>query len=137
MSLSPPAVQLGAADPLAAVSCAHDQAQVPPEMHAEQGIRQASLNLESPQERSHAQTPSSDLGAGSAPPHKALCDVVDTQSPAAACGTGDAQDSTAIPMSAPPTMNGGDDPNQGKTINYCPVSWGAYWGLQRSKRSRR
>jgi hypothetical protein len=118
MSLSPPAVQLGAADPLAAVSCAHDQAQaqMPPEMHAEQGIQQASLNLESPQERSHAQSPASDLGAGSAPPHKALRDVVDTQSPAAACGTGDAQDLTAIPMSAPPTMNGGDDPNQGKTI---------------------
>jgi hypothetical protein len=80
MSLSPPAVQLGAAEPLAAVFCAHDQtqAQMQSEMHAEQGIRQASLNLESPQERSHAQTPSNDLSAGSAPPHKAPRDVVDT-----------------------------------------------------------
>lgn len=125
MSLDSSAVPLGVAEPWAAVPCAHahdqTQAQMQPAMHdecAEQGIRQASSYLESPQEHEHehTKTPSNYLGAGSAPPHKAPQDVVDAPSHAAAGVTSKAQDPTPIPMSAPPTMNQGDNPNRGKTF---------------------
>jgi hypothetical protein len=124
MSFAPPAVQLGAAEPLATVQSAHDQAQMQmqSELHegAEQGIRLASLiHLESPQD-SHVKTHSNDLGAGSSLPQNHPHDVVD-QSQAAACVTKGAQDTQAIQLSSWPTMNGGDDLHQSKTFNYSIV----------------
>ncbi|KAN0112583.1 Protein of unknown function (DUF4050) domain containing protein [Hyaloscypha variabilis] len=109
------AVQLDAAEPLAAASSAHDQtqAQTQSEMHAEcaeQGTVRASFDLESPPEHSHAQPPKSDLGAGSPLPHIAPRHVVDPHQRQAAAGvTRDAQESTAIPTT-PRTMNRGDNP---------------------------
>jgi hypothetical protein len=134
MSFAPPAVQLGAAEPLAAVESAHDQVhaqmQIQSEMHerAEQGIQLASsslAHLESPQD-SHVRTPSNDLGAGSSLLQNHPHDVVD-QSQAAACVTKDAQDPQAIQLSSWPTMNGGDVLHQGKTFNYGTAS---FWWLQ-------
>jgi len=126
MSLDHFAVQQGAAEPWTARSSAHDQAQMQRKMHAEcaeQGTLKASLDLESPLQDSHAQTPSSDLGAGSLLPRPAIPappaprNVVDAhQSQAAAGVTSDAQTSAAIPIPAR-TMNGEEKLYQGKTFN--------------------
>jgi len=116
MSLDPSAVQQGAAKPLTAESSAHDQAQ----MQTGQGTSKASFDLESPPQHSHAQTPSSDLGAGSPLPHPAPRNVDNThQSQAAAAVTSDAQDLTAIPTPAR-IMNPEGKWYQRKTFNSRP-----------------
>ena len=121
MSLDPSAVQQDAAEPLAAGAHDQPQAQMQHQMHAEvaeQGTSKASIDLESPPQHSldsHAQTPSSDLGAGSPLSPSAPRHVVDPhQSQAAAGVTRNAQDSTAIPTAAR-TMKGKEKLYQRKT----------------------